>query len=59
MKNLNFGIFGGESLDIQTDSDLDGILAGLHTLEPWKGTQAQYNNMTKEAFHILFTSYSN
>lgn len=53
--NHYYYIHGGESLDLQTDSELDSWLAALDNLQTWAAMKAQYNNMPRAAFIALFT----
>ena len=59
MDKIYFNLFGGESLDIQQDSDLDRILCDLDNIKPWQGLKGMYNNMPRPVFRALFTVVNN
>jgi len=52
MRTIEF--FGGYSLDLVQDSDIERVLFGLEDLQRWTTTRAMYNNMSRSNFINLF-----
>ena len=57
MENIDF--FGGSSIDLINDTDLDKLFCALDNIQAWPKLRDLYNNMNKGSFIALFVVCGN